>query len=197
MEDHLFNLKFTAKSLVRESKKAEKEANLQKKKCKQAMEKNNQDGARIYAENAIREKNNALNYLKLSSRLDAVASRVNTAVKMNTLSKSMKGIVGSMSDVMQSMDPVKITNVMDSFEKQFENLDVTSKVMENSMADSTSATMPESQVDNLMQQVADEHGLEFQSQLGDDVPNRKVQQEEVKDMSEEDKLEERLRNLQG
>jgi len=91
MEDHLFNLRFTAKSLQRESAKAEKAALAERKKCKVAMEKGNMEGARIYAENAIREKNNALNFLRLASRIDAVASRVNTAIKMNTVTKSMSG----------------------------------------------------------------------------------------------------------
>lgn len=40
------------------------------------------EGARIYAANAIRKKNEALNLLRLSSRIDAVASRVQTAVTM-------------------------------------------------------------------------------------------------------------------
>lgn len=51
------------------------------------------EGARIFAESAIRDKNTALNYLRLSSRIDAVAQRVNTAVKMQNLTKDMSGIV--------------------------------------------------------------------------------------------------------
>ena len=82
MQNQLFQLRFTAKSLVRESKKCEKDVKANKKKCKQAMEKGNIEGARIYAENAIRLHNQSLNYLKLSSRIDAVAARVNTAVQM-------------------------------------------------------------------------------------------------------------------
>ncbi len=129
------------------------------------MEKNNMEGARIYAESAIRESNQALNYLRLSSRIEAVAQRVDTAIKMNMMTKTMQGIVGSMDSVMQSMDVEKITAVMDKFERQFEDMDLTSKCMENSMQQSTAMSMPENQVENLMHQVADEHGLEFQSQL--------------------------------
>ena len=40
------------------------------------------EGARIHAENAIRQKNQALNFLKFASRVDAVAQRVQTAVAM-------------------------------------------------------------------------------------------------------------------
>ena len=50
------------------------------------MEKGNVEGARIYAENAIRKKNEGLNYLRLASRVDAVANRVQTAMTMKTVS---------------------------------------------------------------------------------------------------------------
>jgi len=38
------------------------------------------EGAKIHAENSIRQKNQALNYRRMSARIDAVAARVQTAV---------------------------------------------------------------------------------------------------------------------
>lgn len=52
----------------------------------QAIQQGNNEGAKIYAQNAIRKKNEALNLLKLGSRIDAVASRVQTAVTMRKVS---------------------------------------------------------------------------------------------------------------
>lgn len=66
--DQIFNLKFTAKQLQRQSIKCEKDEKAEKMKAKKAMEKNNIEGARIYAQNAIRLKNDSLTYLKLASR---------------------------------------------------------------------------------------------------------------------------------
>lgn len=40
------------------------------------------EGAKIYAENAIRKKNEALNYLRMSSKIDAVSSKVQSALTM-------------------------------------------------------------------------------------------------------------------
>lgn len=51
------------------------------------MEKGNIEGARIHAENSIRHKSQALNFLKMSSRVDAVASRVQSAVTMKNMTK--------------------------------------------------------------------------------------------------------------
>ena len=52
--------------------------------------------------------------------------------------------------------------VMDSFETSFEDMDVRSEYVEQAMNSSTTAAMPEEQVDELMQMVADEHGLKMQ-----------------------------------
>lgn len=52
----------------------------------QALTQGNVEGARIYAENAIRKKNEGLNYLRMASRVDAVASKVQTAVSMKQVS---------------------------------------------------------------------------------------------------------------
>lgn len=52
----------------------------------QALQQGNTEGARIYASNVIRKKNESLNLLRLGSRIDAVASRVETAVTMKQVS---------------------------------------------------------------------------------------------------------------
>lgn len=52
------------------------------------MEKGNTEGARIHAESAIRNKNQALNYLKLEARLNAVVSRLEEKQKMDMVGAS-------------------------------------------------------------------------------------------------------------
>jgi len=165
MEKHLFNLKFASKELERNSKKSEKEERVEKMKCKKAIQKGNLEGGRIHAENAIRQKNQALNYLRMAARVDAVASRVQTAVTTKRVTQSMTGVVKAMDSAMKSMNLEKISSLMDKFEKQFEDLDVHSTCMENAMSSTVTATVPENQVDTLMQQVADEAGLELNMEL--------------------------------
>lgn len=52
----------------------------------QAIQQKNIEGARIYAENAIRKKNEGLNFLRMASRIDAVSSRVQSAMTMKQVS---------------------------------------------------------------------------------------------------------------
>lgn len=52
----------------------------------QALQQKNVECARVYAENAIRKKNEGVNWLRMASRVDAVASKVQTAVTMKGVS---------------------------------------------------------------------------------------------------------------
>merc|ERR1712228_154927 len=173
MEDTLFQLKFCSKQLARQSKKAEKEQRQQEAQVKKALEKGNPEVARVYAENAIRKKNESLNYLKMSSKIDATASRVQSVVTMKGVAKNMGSVVKSLEKAVNSMELQKISEVMDKFESQFEDLDVRTAVMEDAMGSATTTTTPESQVEALMKQVADENGLEITENLAS-VPTQTI-----------------------
>merc|ERR1712002_153805 len=171
MEKHLFNLKFAAKELERNSKKCDKEEKAEKLKLKKAIEKGNHEVARIHAENAIRQKNQSLNYLRMSARVDATASRVQSALTTKKVTKSMEGVVKGMSAAMKSMNLEKISSLMDNFEKEFEDLDVQTSVMEGAMSQTTATNIPQDSVDVLMRQAADEAGLELNMELPSAVNN--------------------------
>lgn len=165
VEERLYELKFTSKQLTRESQRMEKKEKEERRKIKGAIEKGNMDGARIYAENAIRSKNQALNFLRLAGRVEAVANRVETAVRMQQVTKSMAGVVQGMDAALKDMDLEKISRLMDRFDQTFEDLDVQSQTMEQSMQSAGAVSTPIDQVDSLIQQVATEHGLEVTEKL--------------------------------
>ena len=111
MEDQLFNLKFTAKQLERQHKKCEKEEKKEKERVKKAIQKGDKETARIYAENAIRKHNEGVNFLRMSARVDAVASRVKTAITMKQVTKDMGGMVKTMDKALKSMNLEKVRDV--------------------------------------------------------------------------------------
>ncbi|KAF3854346.1 hypothetical protein F7725_022401 [Dissostichus mawsoni] len=157
--------RFTSKQLERLAKKSEKEAEKEQAKVKKALQQKNVECARIYAENAIRKKNEGLNWLRMASRVDAVASKVQTAVTMKGVTKSMGQVTKALDKALGSMDLQKVSLVMDKFETQVQNLDVHTSVMEDSMSSATTLTTPQDQVDDLIHQIAEESGLEVMDQL--------------------------------
>ncbi|MCJ1391910.1 Vacuolar-sorting protein SNF7 [Xylographa bjoerkii] len=195
LEKALFNLKFTAKQLNRQAAKAGKDETAEKNKLKKAIQQNHSDIAKIYAQNAIRKQNEKLNLLRLASRIDAVSSRVQTAVTMRQVTGSMANVVRGMDSAMKAMDLEKISNVMDKFETQFEDLDVATGYYENATSQATAVGTPQDDVDKLMSQVADEAGVELQTEMRNAEAPVKVAAgpSEV----EEEGLGERLRALRN
>mmetsp|Transcript_39662 Transcript_39662/g.126743 ORF Transcript_39662/g.126743 Transcript_39662/m.126743 type:complete len:119 (+) Transcript_39662:495-851(+) len=81
---------------------------------------------------------------------------------MNVINKSMAGIVKSLEKALSQSNLEQVSMTMEQFEKQFETLDVQSNVVEEAMSSSTSMSTPQDQVEQLMMEVADAHGLEVQ-----------------------------------
>jgi charged multivesicular body protein 1 len=77
-------------------------------RIEQAIQQGHNDIAKIYAQNAIRKQNERLNLLRLGSRIDAVASRVQTAVTMRQVTGSMMNVVKGMDQAMKAMDLEKV-----------------------------------------------------------------------------------------
>lgn len=197
LEQSLFQLKFTAKQLNRQASKAAKEELQEKAKIKKALTQGNRDIAQLYAQNAIRKSNERVNLLRLSSRIDAVASRVQTAVTMRSVTGNMTQVIRGMDKALQTMNLERISLVMDKFENQFEDLDASTNYYETTTNNVNALTTPQEQVDELLNQVADEAGIEMKQGLNatkvevtSPVPNAISEEKE-------DKLAERLRALRN
>ncbi len=84
---------------------------------------------------------------------------------MRNLTNSIGSVVSSMEKAMQSMNLEQMSKIMDKFEGVFEDMDVRTSYMESGMDRTTTLMTPQDQVDELVQQVADENGLELQMAL--------------------------------
>jgi charged multivesicular body protein 1 len=128
-----------------------------------------------------------------------VASRLETAVRMNTVTKSMKGVVKGMDKGLASMDVDKISATMDKFERQFEDLDVKAAYMDTAMNATTASATPVDQVDELVMMVADENNLRLGEEFSDLRPVGRIKEPEKKVEEEVAPLdlEARLANLRG
>ncbi|CAH8678266.1 unnamed protein product [Schistosoma rodhaini] len=167
LQDSLIQLRIAAKQVMRFSEKAARESEVQKQKLKKALTSGNVECGRIYAENAIRKQKESTNYLRMASRFDAVQSRVQTALTMNQVVKNIGSVSNELEKAMRTMDLEKLEKVMSKFESQFEDLDIRSLTMENSMRNIFTLSAPEDEINSLIKQVAEENSLEVSHAIAD------------------------------
>lgn len=106
-------------------------------------------------------------------------------------------VVRGMDQAMKAMDLEKISAVMDRFETQFEDLDVATGYYENATTSATAVGTPQEDVDRLMNQVADEAGVELHQEMEGAQAVRAAPVKAGPTEVEEDGLGERLRALRS
>lgn len=112
MDDTLFQLK----QLEKLTKKAAKDSKAEQAKVKKALQQENVECARGCAENTIHKKNEGVNWLRMASRVDAVASKVQTAVTMKGVTKNTAQVAEALDRALSATDLQKVSAVMDRFE---------------------------------------------------------------------------------
>lgn len=73
---------------------------------------------------------------------------------MQSVSKSMVGIVSGLDRALASNNLEKMAMTMDQFERQLENLDLQSEFVEGAMSNQATLSTPEDEVNSLLQQVS-------------------------------------------
>jgi charged multivesicular body protein 1 len=119
---------------------------------------------------------------------------------MNQVTEGMKGVVKGMGNSLNSMNVEALSKLMDTFETQFEDLDVKTQYMEGTMNATTATSTPAEQVDDLIGQVADANNLDLgdafreAGPVGKKVPDAPKPEKAV---GVQDDLESRLANLRN
>ncbi|CAF0769036.1 unnamed protein product [Adineta steineri] len=184
-----FEFKMQTKMLERQGATHDKQEKLEREKVKKALMKGNIEAGKIHAENAIRHHSESLNCKRMAARVDGVQARVANSAAQRQMAASLKQTVTLMSKVTASMPLTETSKLMDSLEKNFEDLEVKTKVMDDAMQNATSVQQPVDQVANLMQEMADEAGIELNLNIPNAPTNVSVASRE------QDELSQRLQKL--
>lgn len=190
-------MKMTSKHVGRQATKSQKMQGAEERKARTALAKGNIAGARICAENAIRNKNQAFSYMKLQSQLEAVASKVQAQEIRAQVAADMQSVTGALDLALGNMDVSQLAETMDKFVGQSEDMDLQTKFMDSAIGESTTASTPQNEVDGLLSRINDEHQLNQEHLInGQGVPSTMAQAASSQ-LGADASLEARLAALQG
>ena len=161
LEDVLFNLKFTKKTISRDVKKCESRSLFETNRVKDDIKNNDNIAARIHSENAIRQKNQRYSLMKLSSKLDALTCKLELAIQNGKLTDNIVNIAYGLEKIQDNFSYKNIVGTLSKFDSSFESLDMTTDIMESTIDDSTSGQIPEEEVTELLKYIADENQLKL------------------------------------
>ena len=165
--DTMFEFKMMGKSMAKESKKSEAQSKNLIKKVKDCIAKGDYEQAKVAASDAIRQKNMVKRYRVLSSKIDTVAQRLQTAYQNQKLTEQMQNLTQQLLGAGNMMDIVKMTETMANFEKLFDDLDVNSNMMDQVFDNVNAGTVNEQEVKQLIGQIAQQNGMKLSEEFDD------------------------------
>lgn len=186
-EDQIFRLKLKTKELEKLSHRSELEEKKLVTDVKKAMQAGKLDVARVYAEKCIRKKNEKMNYLNLSNKLDVLVSRLESAHRCSSLVKDINVIIPMIQKINTETNPIKIGNDVHKLENLFDEINITTDIVNDTVQNAATVTAPTEEVDELISKIAEEHAIKLDGQIGHNQIFDKL--EEMNNMSE------RIKNL--
>lgn len=134
--------------------------------------------------------------LKLSSRIDGVVMRMESMLKQKQVAKQLAVVSKDLDPLINNNTITKMTFAMDKFEQQFENLDIHSKVMESAIDTGTASAYNENQVDNLLQEIADENAMNVKELFEEaGIGQHKINIDKPQETEEEKQQTQKLQGL--
>ena len=153
----IFQLKMSSKRFLRESTRAQKEKEKNLKSAKASLLKGDEESARLYSMNAQNNINDYKKYLRMSSRLDAIASslksNVNFSDVMKHLSNNVNPILVKEAD---SMDLRELCKNFETFQEAFDKMTVNANIMGENFDKVTNEGNTVENADTLLNQLKNE-----------------------------------------
>ena len=161
MTDVLVNMKMKSKTFQRESNKAMKEKEAYYKKAKEQLKKGNQEGAQMFLEMVQQKQNEAMQYMKVGTRLEVIAGQIKSKNKSMEMMQDLSKFTPILMQSNQQMSLEQMMHNMQGFTNAYDDLVVKGHIIDQTMDKTLGEKNAMSNVDNLMQDLKNEVALDM------------------------------------
>ncbi|XXG44006.1 hypothetical protein AAC387_Pa01g3910 [Persea americana] len=158
----------------------------------------NEAATKILARQLVRLRQQIANLQGSRAQMRGIATHTQAMHANTSVADGMKGASKAMAAMNKQMAPAKQMKVMQEFQKQSAQMDMTSEMMSESLDDVLDNDEAEDETEELTNQVLDEIGVDVASQLSS-APRGRIAAKKSQDVgsSDVDELEKRLAALRN
>jgi len=158
IEDAMLEMRMTAKQFENGSRRAQRDQKKEIDKARAALKKGNEEGAKLFLQNAATKYKEAQNLQRMAHRMDAISMHLKANMNNTDLMKTLSGLTPKLKMQEQFMDPSALSNNLGQYQKAMDDLTIAGKIMDSAMNenmhDEASETGVEGMLSNLKQEIA-------------------------------------------
>ncbi|MHA1303262.1 MAG: Snf7 family protein [Candidatus Heimdallarchaeaceae archaeon] len=163
--DHIVNLKLTIRRLERAQRKLERDESRIQLKMRQAIQRGDMEGARLYATDIVRSRKWVLGYQKLVSRINGLIFKLERADSAANLAEEMHSIAGALRAANAQLNVPDLDHVIQDMERSIDGIEDSTETIEEGIDDLLIADTDPNEVDRLIDQTATEMGVSVGGEL--------------------------------
>lgn len=167
MNEALMNMKLKSKQFSRESTKSEKEREKNIAKAREQLKKGNEEGAKLFLELATQKKNEALQYMRMSARLDHLAANIKSKSNNVQMVQELDRFTPLLQMQAENMPIEQMYQNLNQFGQAYDNLVVKGQILDNTMENTLAEKGSTATVDQMMKELQ----VEIQMEMGIAAPN--------------------------
>ncbi|KAJ0970458.1 hypothetical protein J5N97_023335 [Dioscorea zingiberensis] len=158
----------------------------------------NEAATKILARQLIRLRQQISNLQGSRAQMRGIATHTQAMYANTSVAAGMKGASKAMGAMNKQMEPAKQLKIMQDFQKQSAQMDMTSEMMSDAIDGALDDDNAEEETEDLTNQVLDEIGVDISSQLSS-APKGRIAGKNAQsaESSDVDELEKRLAALRG
>ena len=103
--------------------------------------------------------------MRLRCRLEGTVSKLEAQMSMLAMNKNIAQLTKSLQSALGAQQLSQAAKVMDQFDKALQDLELQGMNMSTVMNNQVAAATPQTQVNDLLGQIADEQGMQLQEDL--------------------------------
>ena len=178
LNEVLINMKMKSKAFSRESNRSLKEKDKYYTQAKQAMQKGNEEGARMFLELAQQKQNEYMQYLRLSHRLEVIQGQIRSKSKNAEMVNDLAQFTPILQATSNEMPIEQMYMKLEQFSTAYDDLQVKGMILEDGMDKTLGEKGGYKNVDNMMNGLKAEVAMEMGVNAETAPPQAQVQQEQ-------------------
>lgn len=141
---------------------------------KRAAKQGKREEARMLVRDLVIRRKNAQKLLAVRMKIQSLDGKIQNAQNTAIMADAMKRAVGAMWRINQQMNVPQIQAILREYDKQEMNMEIKQGMMDDFMEEDGLEKEDEAEMEQMMQQVLDEIGIDLTNNLGD--PNEALLQ---------------------
>lgn len=195
MKEYKRNVDRSVREIERERVNLQKQETKIVSDIKKAAKDGQMNVVKIMAKDLVRTKTQVSKFYQMKCQMQAVGLRLQTIKSTQAMTEAMKGAAKAMKGMNAKVNPMAMQKILQEFEKQSGIMDEKQEMMDDCIDDAMGADDEEAQVDEVVNQVLAEIGIELNDKIKAPVAGSVAKEKVSEDL--DNHLEERLKNLKS